>query len=115
MTAIDSTSLLKLLLHILSRLPPVTRGSTASASPTVVLILDRISALLFTLSSTLPLAVPDHVAQLFYSTAVSLGFLKYEAGVKETEQDAKNWKKAIAFGLQAGVEDLGKEVMKLQQ
>ncbi|GAA5969225.1 hypothetical protein JCM3765_007248 [Sporobolomyces pararoseus] len=110
-SSIDSTLLLTLLNSIVSRLPP---PSAATSSPTLTLILNRLSSLVNTLLASLPHVVSNTVAQLFYSTAVSIAFVKYEAGLAENEQDKENWKRAIQFGLQAGVEDLGKQVLKLQ-
>ncbi|GAA5910073.1 Urb1p [Sporobolomyces salmoneus] len=110
MSSIDSVTLLSLLHYIVSRLP----APSDAQSPTLVLILNRLSLLLTSLASTLPHGISNSLAQLFYSTAVSVAFVKFEAGLKENEGDRENWKLAIKFGLQAGVEDLGKEVMKLQ-
>lgn len=105
-------SLLALLNYIVSRLSPP--AASATTSPTLSLILNRLSSLVNSLLSSLPHVVTNAVAQLFYSTAVSIAFVKYEAGILEKEEDKENWKRAIQFGLQAGVEDLGKQVLKLQ-
>jgi hypothetical protein len=103
---------LSLLFSVVSRLPaPVAESST---TPTLLLILNRLSSLLTALSSTLSSIVSTRLAQVFYSTAVSIAFVKYEAGIQENEKDRDNWKLAIEFGLQAGVEELGKEVLRLQ-
>ena len=107
--SIDAATLLTLLNYLVSRLP----ASTA-ASPTHVLSFTRISALLASLSTSLPSPTPQSVAQVFYSTTMSLSFVKYEAGIKENEQDKSNWQKAISLGLSAGVEELRQEVLRLQ-
>ena len=107
--SIDAAALLTLLSYLVSRLP----ASTA-ASPTNVLIFTRISSLLASLSTSLPSPSPKNVAQLFYSTTMALSFVRYEAGIKENEQDKSNWQKAISLGLSAGVEELRQEVLRLQ-
>jgi len=45
---------------------------------------------------------------------MALSFNRYEAGIKENEQDKSNWRKAISLGLSAGVEELRQEVLRLQ-
>ncbi|GAA5837662.1 hypothetical protein JCM3766R1_000547 [Sporobolomyces carnicolor] len=111
-TAIDATSLLTLLRYIISRLP--VPAELSAPSPTYVLTLDRLSALLSSLASTLSTTVTAPVAESFYAATMSLAFVRFEAGLRETRRDGELWKLAIELGLQAGVEDLGKAVLQLQ-
>ncbi|GAA5926014.1 Urb1p [Sporobolomyces koalae] len=110
--SINAATLLSLLYSIVSRLPS---SVGAQASPVLALTLDRITSLLDSIKSHL--ATPAHrdVARLFYVTTVALAFVKHEARVEETAQDGANWKAAIALGLEAGVTELEKEILRLQQ
>ncbi|GAA6025207.1 hypothetical protein JCM11491_004864 [Sporobolomyces phaffii] len=107
--AVDATSLLDLLNDVLARLPaPVAE---VPASPTLVLTLNRISDLLAAVSSSSATAA----AIGFYTAAVSLAFVQFEAGVAVTPRDRALWHRAIEVGLEAGVEDLARELLKLQR
>ncbi|BGP43022.1 hypothetical protein JCM10449v2_007037 [Rhodotorula kratochvilovae] len=102
-SVIDTTTLLDLIRFIAARLSP-----SSTRSPLLPLILSRLSALLASL--TISGSSPE--AHRFYATAMLLAFVRSEAGMQEGERERDVWRRAVQCGLEAGDEELRREVLQ---
>ncbi|GAA5877773.1 hypothetical protein JCM3774_000753 [Rhodotorula dairenensis] len=122
---LDATSLLALVREIVTRLapvlptPPSTPKTEATPTPTptrplVRLILARLSSLLALLSSRVTGSTSLVLKEQFYATTMLLSFVSSKASMPETAADRALWSTALRAGLDAEVEELRKEVIKLR-
>ncbi|GAA6009612.1 hypothetical protein JCM10207_004124 [Rhodosporidiobolus poonsookiae] len=108
--SVGTDKLLDLIRVIASRLPPPTSLTSSSLVP---LILSRLSSLTSRIADSLDVSTaPNNALERFYLTVMALSFVRFEAGGKETAQDAQVWAKAVEAGMKAGVEQLKKEVLR---
>ncbi|GAA5984401.1 hypothetical protein JCM10908_003333 [Rhodotorula pacifica] len=117
---LDATTLLALVRTIATHLAPPSEGSESAAAgssttpPLVRLILSRLSPLLCSLSSRIASTTSAALKEHFYATTMLLSFVRSEAGIAEQLEERALWSAALRAGLDAGVEELQKEVIRLR-
>ena len=95
---------------------PTTAESTPAPAPLLRTILARLTALMTLLSSRIVVASTSRaLKEQFYATAMLLSFVRHEANIGEEEMaDKALWSVAVRAGLDAGVEELQQEVIRLR-
>ncbi|KWU41852.1 hypothetical protein RHOSPDRAFT_36620 [Rhodotorula sp. JG-1b] len=120
---VDATVLLALVREIATHLAPpspapgpTTAESTPAPAPLLRTILARLTALMTLLSSRIVVASTSRaLKEQFYATAMLLSFVRHEANIGEEEMaDKALWSVAVRAGLDAGVEELQQEVIRLR-
>lgn len=121
---VDATVLLALVREIATHLapssaapgPPTAETTTAPPSPLLRTILSRLTTLMTLLSSRVVVASTSRaLKEQFYATAMLLSFVRYEASMGDEEKaDKALWSVAVRAGLDAGVEELQQEVIRLR-
>ncbi len=120
---VDATVLLALVREIATHLVPTSPApgtTTAESTPTPAPLLRTILARLTTLMTLLPTRIvvastSRALKEQFYATAMLLSFVRHEASIGEEEEaDKALWSVAVRAGLDAGVEELQQEVIRLR-
>lgn len=93
---------------------PETDTARVPPPPLVRLILARLASLLSLLSSRVAGSAALGLKEQFYATVMLLSFVRSEANIPESATDRALWSAGLRAGLDAGVEELRKEVIKLR-
>lgn len=95
---------------------PTAAEPTPAPAPLLRTILARLTTLMTLLSSRIVVVSTSRtLKEQFYATAMLLSFVRYEADIGEEEEaDKALWSAAVRAGLDAGVEELQQEVIRLR-